>query len=117
MDNAELCGRTIRVNSAKPQRMGNMLNSNRPVWQDDKWLQEHAGATLNKEKEQQVEGEPETPTTVEAETEEAPKEAEVPQKERNPQVYFDIRIGSSDAGRIVFILRKDICPKTVENFR
>lgn len=36
---------------------------------------------------------------------------------RNPQVYFDIRIGSSDAGRIVILLRADVVPKTAENFR
>mmetsp|Transcript_11143 Transcript_11143/g.15499 ORF Transcript_11143/g.15499 Transcript_11143/m.15499 type:complete len:448 (-) Transcript_11143:103-1446(-) len=35
----------------------------------------------------------------------------------NPKVYFDIRIGSKDAGRLVFELFKDSCPKTAENFR
>lgn len=39
------------------------------------------------------------------------------QQKRNPQVYFDIRIGSSDAGRIVMLLRADVVPKTAENFR
>ena len=38
-------------------------------------------------------------------------------KTRNPQVYFDIRIGSSDVGRIVMVLRADVVPKTAENFR
>ena len=35
----------------------------------------------------------------------------------NPRVFFDISIGGSDAGRIVMELRKDVCPKTAENFR
>merc|ERR1711881_260463 len=34
-----------------------------------------------------------------------------------PQVFFDITIGGSPAGRIIMELRADVCPKTVENFR
>lgn len=115
MDNAELCGRTIRANSAKPQRMGNLLNSNKPVWKDDQWLQEHAGATL-KDKEQSTK-EPEVAPTVSDGTERKTTDTEVPSKDKNPQVYFDIRIGGSDAGRIIILLRADVCPKTAENFR
>jgi len=32
-------------------------------------------------------------------------------------VYFDIKIGSSDEGRVVFSLYNDLVPKTAENFR
>uniref|UniRef100_A0A6V3NZQ3 peptidylprolyl isomerase n=1 Tax=Lotharella globosa TaxID=91324 RepID=A0A6V3NZQ3_9EUKA len=35
----------------------------------------------------------------------------------NPKVFFDIRIGNKDVGRMVFELFKDTCPKTAENFR
>ena len=35
----------------------------------------------------------------------------------NPKVFFDITIGSEEAGRIIFELRADIVPKTAENFR
>lgn len=35
----------------------------------------------------------------------------------NPKVFFDISIGDEAAGRIVCRLRKDVVPKTVENFR
>ncbi len=35
----------------------------------------------------------------------------------NPVVFFDISIGGKAAGRIEIILRKDVVPKTVENFR
>jgi len=35
----------------------------------------------------------------------------------NPRVFFDVSIGGKDAGRVVIELRKDVCPKTAENFR
>lgn len=31
--------------------------------------------------------------------------------------FFDITINGSDAGRIIFELFDDVCPKTCENFR
>ena len=34
----------------------------------------------------------------------------------NPKCFFDIAIGGVRAGRIVFELRKDVVPKTAENF-
>jgi len=34
-----------------------------------------------------------------------------------PQVFFDVDIGGTGAGRIVFELYTDIVPKTAENFR
>lgn len=46
-NDSELFGRTIRVNIAKPQRIKE--GSSKPVWSDDKWLQEHAGETLDTE--------------------------------------------------------------------
>ena len=35
----------------------------------------------------------------------------------NPKCFFDIAIGGAKAGRIVMELRKDVVPKTAENFR
>lgn len=35
----------------------------------------------------------------------------------NPKVYFDITIGGKAAGRVVFELFADQCPRTAENFR
>jgi len=34
-----------------------------------------------------------------------------------PRVFFDMEIGGEKAGRIVMLLRGDVVPKTVENFR
>lgn len=36
---------------------------------------------------------------------------------KNPKVFFDVSIATTDHGRITFELRKDVVPKTVENFR
>ena len=35
----------------------------------------------------------------------------------NPIVFFDVSMGGQPAGRILVELFKDVCPKTVENFR
>lgn len=40
MNESELCGRTIRVNIAKP--MKNKEGASRALWNSDEWLQEHA---------------------------------------------------------------------------
>eukprot|EP00830_Metopus_es_P015063 TRINITY_DN4211_c0_g1_i1.p1 TRINITY_DN4211_c0_g1~~TRINITY_DN4211_c0_g1_i1.p1 ORF type:complete len:125 (+),score=43.64 TRINITY_DN4211_c0_g1_i1:116-490(+) len=34
-----------------------------------------------------------------------------------PKVFFDIKIGTKAAGKLIFELRKDIVPITAENFR
>ena len=34
-----------------------------------------------------------------------------------PQVFFDVTIGGTPAGRITFELYNDVVPKTAENFR
>lgn len=107
-NDSELCGRTIRVNLAKPVRVKE--DSFKPVWADDDWLQKHAGATLQADPEPDANKEQvETPSTGPAVIEKSEK--------RNPQVFFDIRIGGNDAGRIVMLLRADVVPKTAENFR
>jgi peptidyl-prolyl isomerase H (cyclophilin H) len=36
---------------------------------------------------------------------------------RNPIVFFDIKIGSQDIGRIKIELFANVVPKTAENFR
>lgn len=44
MNEAEIYGRTIRVNIAKPSKLKE--SSARAVWADDQWLKEHAGVKL-----------------------------------------------------------------------
>ena len=36
---------------------------------------------------------------------------------KNPVCFFDISIGGKAAGRIEMLLRADVVPKTVENFK
>lgn len=97
-------GRTVRVNIAKPQRIKE--GSIRPVWAEDDWLQKHSGATLGKENENKENGsDDKTDSNDKDEKDVTVEPAKEAQKTRNPQVYFDIRIGSSDVGRIVMLLR------------
>lgn len=98
-NDAELFGRTIRVNIAKPQKIKE--GSSKPVWADDTWLQEHAGETLN----------------LGDETAKEDDDVSNKKGKQNPQVYFDISIGKQELGRIIMMLRADIVPKTAENFR
>jgi peptidyl-prolyl isomerase E (cyclophilin E) len=42
---------------------------------------------------------------------------ELKKSRKNPQVYFDIKIGKSAVGRIIIQLRADVVPRTAENFR
>uniref|UniRef100_A0A7N4V0V6 Peptidyl-prolyl cis-trans isomerase E n=1 Tax=Sarcophilus harrisii TaxID=9305 RepID=A0A7N4V0V6_SARHA len=104
---SELFGRTIRVNLAKPMKIKE--GSSRPVWSDDDWLKKFSGKTLEENKE---EGASEPPTSEAPEGEPPAKKARA-----NPQVYMDIKIGNKPAGRIQMLLRSDIVPMTVENFR
>ncbi|KAK9876718.1 hypothetical protein WA026_014957 [Henosepilachna vigintioctopunctata] len=105
MNDSELFGRTIRVNLAKPQRIKE--GSTRPVWSEDTWLQAHAGETLQKKDDNQINENSDNATS---------DKTEVPKK-KNPQVYFDIKVGKTEIGRITIMLREDVVPRTAENFR
>ncbi|NWZ28516.1 PPIE isomerase, partial [Asarcornis scutulata] len=107
MNESELFGRTIRVNLAKPMRIKE--GSSRPVWSDDEWLKKFSGKTLEENTE---EGGTEAPKQETQEGEPPAKKAWA-----NPQVYMDIKIGNKPAGRIQILLRSDVVPMTVENFR
>lgn len=115
MDNSEIFGRTIRVNIAKPQKLKE--GSARAVWAEDSWLKEHAGKDIDPAK-SNVLGVPldgsDVPT-VEEKVPEATNESKA--LRGNPQVYFDIKIDGKFEGKIRMVLRKDIVPMTVENFR
>ena len=123
MNDSELFGRTLRVNIAKPLRIKE--NSSRPVWADEEWLQTYSG----KESLKISNAEP-TENTEELEIQKNAKLKRQGQEaveiagaqtgkksKKNPQVYFDVKIGSSNAGRIIMLLRADVAPLTAENFR
>lgn len=114
MNDSELCGRTIRVNLAKPVRIKE--GSFKPVWADDDWLQKHAGATLKDDEAENTVGTNDENADTTASKPSGPVVIEKAEK-RNPQVFFDIRIGGHDVGRIIMLLRADVVPKTAENFR
>ena len=99
MNGSELCGRTIRVNIARPKMLKE--GSSRPVWSEDSWLREHAGETLDAEKK----------------TEEGEGEPAAKKTKRSPRVFLDIKIGSETAGRVVIELFSEVVPRTAENFR
>ncbi|MGH0185095.1 UNVERIFIED_CONTAM: hypothetical protein FKN15_016963 [Acipenser sinensis] len=95
MNEAELFGRTIRVNIAKPMRI--------------------------KEGSSRAEGAEASGDSAQPDTQEVSEviAGEPPAKKgcANPQVYMDIKIGNKPAGRLRFLLRADIVPMTAENFR
>ncbi|NWQ95657.1 PPIE isomerase, partial [Burhinus bistriatus] len=107
LNESELFGRTIRVNLAKPMRIKE--GSSRPVWSDDDWLKKFSGKTLEENTE---EAGAEAPKPEVQEGEPPAKKSRV-----NPQVYMDIKIGNKPAGRLQILLRSDVVPMTVENFR
>jgi len=105
MNESELFGRTIRVNVARPKMLKE--GSSRPVWSEDAWLRKHAGKTLEEGQEE----------AVNATAQEGGGEPAAKRKASNPRVFFDIRIGSEDVGRIIIELFADTVPRTAENFR
>ncbi len=117
MNEAELYGRVLKVNLAKPLRYKE--NSSRPVWADDEWLAEYSGQKAAEDQAKQaLLNQPKT-STKENEDETSSDSAPPPAKraKKNPQVFLDIKIGKSSVGRIVILLRADVVPKTAENFR
>ncbi|KAK4337282.1 hypothetical protein RND71_043280 [Anisodus tanguticus] len=110
MNDAEICGKTIKVNLAKPLKSKD--TSSKAIWQDDQWLQKYAGKSGKEE----VENENDNNEEVVNNNEEDTVAIEKPIN-NNPEVYFDIRIDGHFSGRIKILLRKDIVPLTAENFR
>lgn len=103
------------MNLAKPVRIKE--GSFKPVWADDDWLQKHAGATLKENEEMETQATDSVGDAKESKTTSTGPSVIEKSEKRNPQVFFDIRIGGSDAGRVVMLLRADVVPKTAENFR
>ncbi|XP_062506488.1 peptidyl-prolyl cis-trans isomerase E-like [Corticium candelabrum] len=112
MNDADLFGRTIKVNIARPAKVKE--GSSKAVWADDDWLKKHAGATLEVTEDgvSQANG-------GDGQTEEDTATGEPPAKKSkfNPKVFMEISIGNQPAGKIVILLRQDVVPRTAENFR
>ncbi|KAJ3120507.1 hypothetical protein HK098_004560 [Nowakowskiella sp. JEL0407] len=109
----ELYGKVIKCNLTKPYR--GRLEGTRPVWLQEKYLKDH------------VLGDEEEVVGDEENTDEAAPNAKrvksATESEDNTgsadsaNVFMDISIGGSHAGRIVFRLFDSITPKTAANFR
>jgi len=107
MHEAELYGRTMVCNIAKPSKK----NSSRAVWNSDDWLVQNTAASVD------------TATNGDGDENKASADnentTEPPAKKtrQNPKCFFDLSIGDQYAGRIVVELRADVVPMTAENFR
>jgi len=122
MNDGEMFGRQLRVNLAKPMR--SKEGGNRPVWASDEWLQKYAGASLAEggvgqdRPGAEIPGlTPATDGTKQRSEADVSTTEEPAARKKNPQVYFDIKIGEKMVGRIIMLLRADVVPKTAENFR
>ncbi|KAJ3634458.1 hypothetical protein Zmor_016467 [Zophobas morio] len=107
MNDSELLGHTIRVNVAKPQiiKEGSM----RPIWTEESWLKRFGRGT--------GEGQAASEETTDSVAQEDLTSVEMTGSKGNPLVYLDIAIASVPIGRIKIELRKDVVPRTAENFR
>lgn len=112
MNDSELFGKTVTVNIARPRKIKEGYS--RPVWSDDTWLQKYAGKTEEIKETTSVESDKKVEGTITA-TED--KQEPVKQNRGNPQVYFDVKAGKLNLGRIIMLLRADVAPKTVANFQ
>lgn len=93
---SEILGKVVKVALARPTRLQDTY-STRAIWNDDDFLK------------QQTDAKPEIADEPDA------KRAKTEPNRGN--VFLDINIGGSVAGRIVCKLYYDIVPKTAENFR
>uniref|UniRef100_A0A7E4UNQ3 Peptidyl-prolyl cis-trans isomerase E n=1 Tax=Panagrellus redivivus TaxID=6233 RepID=A0A7E4UNQ3_PANRE len=109
MHQSELFGRTITVTFARPPKASEV--SSKPVWADNEWIKKYG--VNGKEDASATEG---AGGDADGENGAVAKPSSGPAQEL-PRVYFGVKIGQRYAGRIVFVLRSDIVPKTAENFR
>ncbi|KAI8979174.1 peptidyl-prolyl cis-trans isomerase E [Mycotypha africana] len=125
MDNmhlAELFGKVIKVQLAKPQNI--TATSHRAVWTEEAWLQKYANPE-NIDKNNNNDGEGthiednnnDNESDTERTTSKQSRGAVGKSVGKRSRVYLDIQIGGSLAGRIEIELRGDVVPKTAENFR
>jgi len=128
MNNSELFGRTVKCNLAKPS----LINKNKPVWEDEEYMNQLAAGDDNIEAGGDEGGEngeaggdgeaggkkrKAADASAGAEVVAGTAQAEAKAPSRGPKVFFDITIQGVPAGRITMELFKDVVPRTAENFR
>lgn len=91
--------------------------SYKAVWADDEWLSKHAGKSVSNDETTKKDDndQDDSEASDENETDDVVNVNE--NVKSNPQVFLDIKIDGQFVGRIRILLRKDVVPKTSENFR
>ncbi|KAJ2891004.1 hypothetical protein GGI21_002252 [Coemansia aciculifera] len=89
MHDAELFGRTITVRQARPGALGK--SGNGMIFNQDAWIGKNMPADTNM--------------------------AAVTETKDNPRVFLEFAIDGRPSGRVELELRRDVVPRTVENFR
>jgi len=119
MNESEIFGRTVKCNFAKAMQL--KQGQSKAIWTEDSWLKEYAGKTLEEMNDIQDDDEKANENKANnqkvVELEKVPDNLPAKKFKSNPRVFFDVRIGKRDAGRIIIELRADVVPMTAENFR
>ncbi|KAK6099814.1 hypothetical protein MT418_001195 [Batrachochytrium dendrobatidis] len=134
MDNmhlAELCGRVIKVNMARPIKFSSVHT--RAIWEDEEWIEENRSALVTAESvdestqpvKEEREKTPEPTTFAEAALHKAKKQKQLESATStitsqpttiSDRVFMDISIGGKPVGRIVIQLALETTPLTCKNF-
>jgi hypothetical protein len=121
LHHSELFGAVIKVSMARQTGVKvQVSNPNVAIWNDEAYLRSKAEfeATQGMNDYEAADAQEDEDDDAEEEREEvsepiAKKSKTVPQPpaaSKNPMTYFDISIGGTRAGRIVFLLRADVVP-------
>lgn len=117
MNLAEMWGKVIKVNLARPMR--GQTFTTKAIWDEETWLKMHA-AGIPENGEASAEGSGAVGEEAvnggvnevdgDAPPAKRPKAVSATAAGGNPKVYFDVEIGGVMAGRIVMLLRADVVP-------
>ncbi|KAI8903814.1 peptidyl-prolyl cis-trans isomerase E [Gorgonomyces haynaldii] len=109
MHQSELLGFLIKVNLARQGKYHEMQE--RAVWDDidfrSSMIEDLSRKTIQENRDK----------GILLPDDDALANEEQPKISVNPRVFFEISLNGNPIGKITFILRADICPKTAENFR
>jgi len=104
MNDSEIMGNQIKVNFAMPDKA---KDANKPIWETDEYSKE----VLENIKKGKFESEENEKETTQADSKPISVKSDSYQ-----HIYMDIIIDNRKAGKLVFQLNRDVCPKTTENF-